>query len=221
MPIYSYEGHSRLRREALLEYQRRELGTQPTYRRSHKEVLNAIVDKLIPIVVVISIFAVGYLWLQHTVKEAEAAETAAMADATQVWETTKTTNLASMNATATTETSGHGGMLFGSGTFVVRTSKDQLLRYVEKRSDGGYTMGSVSAENAVIYEINDKSNPRVEIQTCAIRTDKPEHQSWIDEHKDRCNDADGMPMSKSKQTRVRVYVPKGTVVDTFNVDSKD
>lgn len=212
MPIHSYEDQER--RDQL----RRELGASS---RRHRSSSKSCLPSVIAILIAIGLVIAGGTWVNNKMGEAKAAGAAAMADATPVWKTTKTTTLASMSAASTTKSSGRGGAIIGTGTFVVRTSKDQSLRYVEKRSDGGYAMGSVSAENAVIYEIDDKSKPRIEIQTCTLTADTAEHQAWLDEHKSQCDDRGSTFLPKLEQTRIHVYVPKGTIVDTFDLNPEN
>lgn len=169
---------------------------------------------------VVVAMAIGlFSWMGNSMHEAEAAENAALADASAVWSTTSTVKLASMSSATTNDTSGGGAALFGSGTFVVRTSEDQQLRYIAKRSDGGFTMESTSAESAVIYEIDDDSEPRIETQACHLEASEPEHQKWLKDHNSECRDLDGSSFDDA--SRIRVYVPEGTVVDTFSIDAKN
>lgn len=218
MPIHPYEDERHFLQEERRNQLRRELGTSSRrHRRSFKDSLPSV----IAILIVVGLVIAGVTWLNTKMGEAEAAGAATMAESTQVWKTTTTTRLASMSAATSTETSGHGEAFLGTGTFVVRTSEDQRLRYVEKRSDGGYAMDSISAENAVIYEIDDRSKPRIEIQTCTLTADTAEHQAWLDEHKSQCDDRGSTFLPKLEQTRIHVYVPKGTVVDTFDLNPEN
>lgn len=172
-------------------------------------------------VLVAAYFGVGRI--SDSIAADQAFEKAVYANAHEVWMTTDTVRLAAMSSGTSTSVSGGGSSFLGSGAFVVRTSEDQRLRYVERRDDGGYVMGSVSAESAVIYEIDEGSDeePRIETQACRVESENAEDQAWIDEdpeYRSKCRSDDAGPFGY-KGERLRVHVPAGTVVDAFSVDA--
>lgn len=110
----------------------------------------------------------------------------------EVWETDRSTSLASMaNAS---EVEGQ------SSAFVTRIEEKNVFRYVEARSDGGFELKEIDADGVAIYEDADKDSARIDFQSC--------HREGLDEES----------LSYRCGERVRVHVPKGTVSTDFEID---
>lgn len=176
---------------------------------------------------IVGLIWVGGSYTNHRIDEKEAAKQAALDHSHPVWEVDMTIEIASLKSATTEKVSG--------GAFLMSSKTDERLRYVEKRSDGGYSLESISADNAVIYEIDDGSKPRIELQSCHLEADKAEHQSWFNEHGDSCDaqgewtpkatfvpdDSDQGEPSIFRETRTRIYVPEKTIVDEFDINAGD
>lgn len=121
--------------------------------------------------------------------------------AKKVWTTESTVRLASMASDS-------------RSVYVTRVIQDHALRYVEKLDDGGFAMGSIAAEDVVVYETDDGSTPRIEFQSCSYDTGgNAEWERFFDKTDNAC----GLDSVITDPERVRVYVPKGTVADEFSV----
>lgn len=198
-----------------------------TDRSTTADLLDTLIKLAVIVLCIVGLIYAGGSYINHEFDEKEAAKQAALDHSQPVWEDVVTTEIASLKSATTEHISG--------SAFVMRSRTDERLRYVEKRSDGGFSLESISAENAVIYEIDDDSTPRIEVQACHLKSDTAKHQAWLDEHGDHC-DSHGewtptpilAPDGKSdgtsaifRSTRSRVYVPDTTIVDEFDINTDD
>lgn len=133
--------------------------------------------------------------------------------AEKIYSTGHTVELASMSNA--TEVSSRGGG--AASIYVMRSSEDQVLRYVTRDTEGAYRMETIDTEKVSLREIpddaqdTDDATPRIEFQQCQRVSDTDRKQSLLKSwNLDEC--------SPEKGHTAVLHVPAGTISTDFALD---
>lgn len=101
-----------------------------------------------------------------------------------------------------------------SGLFYVSMSTDGVYTYYYKTNDGGYKQGKVNADNTIIYEEDNCKSPSIQ------RYCKYTQNNWSETWTKILLFSSKQDKYVSDSDRYEVHVPKGTVVQEFNLNAE-
>ena len=123
-------------------------------------------------------------------------------------EKTETVKIVSLQDNSQVEGNGGGGFLH----VYITIGTSGMYTYYYQLDDGGYKQGRIDADYTIIYEEDNCEMPRVETYTTFNQNNWSKFWTKVLVFSNK----DG----KEKSKRYEIHVPKGTVVQEFNLDAE-